>query len=555
MTVDFNESALSKFEHLNLDNQNAIVTQGQDQQLQSTQNLGSNPLRWIRSDATQQANNAVRTELLKSLGEAFGIKQGIGQDGQGRTTFSKDFMNKLKSLLGADLKAADFGVDEATGLVSSGKPLTKRRIDAIMAQATAFKELSGESISQNLDAFQSKFKAMIKDLDSPGTKELISKLPVSDGQRQKLQEGLRSIQSCLNFASQGGASSLIAKDDQAMYNDPSLGNRFQVRDAETNKFVPLNKFGDINEQFMKQTGLTIKLGGNRGIDSFSYSYSESNYDHSDDGSIVSGMRNEIDKKVDQYTSGLLDTYMLSKQAGNLDRFLTLLAGAGDSIEERIGLINGFKEVEINSVGIKEFYKNNLGTALTAIINEARKDDPKAPWESIREKAYDQLRGKKAAIANLSKFGFTPVPVGGNAMVKVITMADIERLGSLIAYDFNNNNLGTAITDRLEALQRDHSGKLDPLTWEEARDFLHTKLKGEKLPICALDGGNFIPAYDEAGDLQVREASEQEIDTLGEQIFNHMNRDIIMAQIEEEREAREVISQISKDMDPILHPRN
>ena len=74
-----------------------------------------------------------RTELLCSLGNAFGLN-GMGQNKDGVTTFSKSFMDKLQKLLGDEFKRNDFGISD-DGTVTSGKPLTQRRVSAIVKQA------------------------------------------------------------------------------------------------------------------------------------------------------------------------------------------------------------------------------------------------------------------------------------------------------------------------------------------------------------------------------------------------------------------------------------
>ncbi|MCR5084982.1 MAG: hypothetical protein K6A65_05710 [Succinivibrionaceae bacterium] len=351
MPINFNEQALSQFRNLSLDNQNAIVTQGQDNQLQSTETLGNSPLRWIRSDATQQANNAVRTELLKSLGEAFGIKQGIGQDGQGRATFSKDFMDKLKSMLGADLKAVDFGVDRSTGLVSSGKPLTKRRIDAILAKATKIASeadtlarlagtLAGLSIRENRSAFQEKFDLVQKDLDKPSTLKAAKGVGLESEDKDLVMLGICKAQQCINFFDGGGAKNLLRINENAA----GHGSRFRILDADRSQIKSLKGPGDLSEKFRMQTGHTIKLSDD--LARLAFSPAQPGEGPRDDQAILRAMQEEIDQKVEQYTVALLDTYMQSKQAGKLGSFFSVLASAGDSIEGRLEKIKAFSADEL-----------------------------------------------------------------------------------------------------------------------------------------------------------------------------------------------------------------
>lgn len=64
---------------------------------------------------------------MKALGKAFGLE--IQYDGD-KASFSDDFMRKLEEILGDEFRRSDFGIKN--GEVASGKPLTQRRIKAIV---------------------------------------------------------------------------------------------------------------------------------------------------------------------------------------------------------------------------------------------------------------------------------------------------------------------------------------------------------------------------------------------------------------------------------------
>ena len=124
-----------------------------------------------RSAADKVANNEARTALLKALGQAFHVDGMTETDG--KTTFSKDFMKTLEKILGSDFKRGDFGIN-SKGEVTSGKPLTMRRIKAIVDKA----DFVGKG-SFNLSVYEKKLDAIMKDLK-------IDKL--SDKDLQKLAE-------------------------------------------------------------------------------------------------------------------------------------------------------------------------------------------------------------------------------------------------------------------------------------------------------------------------------------------------------------------------------
>ena len=126
MSLDI--TSLASFRNVNLGGRNAIANLGQDDTVVKKNSYYGSIGKVFRLGNAKAANNAVRTELLRSLGQAFGLS-GMKEDG-GKVRFSKDFMDKLESYLGAAFKREDFGIG-ADGTVSSGKPLTQRRILAV----------------------------------------------------------------------------------------------------------------------------------------------------------------------------------------------------------------------------------------------------------------------------------------------------------------------------------------------------------------------------------------------------------------------------------------
>ena len=108
----------------NRDGENAIKKAGEY----------SGPLSALgRKDVEKAANNEMRTELLKALGTAFGIEGMTVLDGKAR--FTKGFLRNLERKIGADFKRTDFKLD-SEGYVISGRPLTARRIKAIISKVT-----------------------------------------------------------------------------------------------------------------------------------------------------------------------------------------------------------------------------------------------------------------------------------------------------------------------------------------------------------------------------------------------------------------------------------
>ena len=135
MAIQFNPNALSRFSNVDFGDDNAIANLGKGDGLVQKDKLGTFLLKPFRAPSTRDRNNAVRTELLKALGQAFDIR-GVSEGDGGKTTFSAEFMDRLEELLGPDaFRRGDFGIKN--GEVKSGKPLTQRRITAIVDAARA----------------------------------------------------------------------------------------------------------------------------------------------------------------------------------------------------------------------------------------------------------------------------------------------------------------------------------------------------------------------------------------------------------------------------------
>ena len=100
-----------------------------------------------RSPLDCDRNNAMRTALLNALGDAFSCS-GLLNDNKDR--FSAAFMSKLERLIGSDFNRSDFGVNKQ-GYVKSGRPLTARRITAILSHIDRVDQAGRNMDRQGLD--------------------------------------------------------------------------------------------------------------------------------------------------------------------------------------------------------------------------------------------------------------------------------------------------------------------------------------------------------------------------------------------------------------------
>ena len=112
MAIQFNLNALSRFSNVNFGDNDAIANLDGGNGLVQNEKLGFILTRKFRSSTAEKQNNAVRTEFLKALGNAFGLNEGIVVN-NGKTTFTDQFMNRLEEILGPAFKRGDFGIKNA----------------------------------------------------------------------------------------------------------------------------------------------------------------------------------------------------------------------------------------------------------------------------------------------------------------------------------------------------------------------------------------------------------------------------------------------------------
>lgn len=100
--------------------------------------------RWFRDAPSRQDNNIARTKLLQALGNTLNIG-GMVTGENGKVTFSLDFMKVLEAKLGSKvLETGDFKVKD--GEVTSGRPLTERRVRAIVDRVRELAAADNEAV-------------------------------------------------------------------------------------------------------------------------------------------------------------------------------------------------------------------------------------------------------------------------------------------------------------------------------------------------------------------------------------------------------------------------
>ena len=314
-----------------------------------------------RSKIEKAANNEMRTELLKALGDAFGLQ--VLTDNDGKARFTRDFLRTLERNIGAEFKRDDFKLD-ADGYVCSGRPLTARRIKAIIAKVTSATLGPGTSGSSAGKAGKSGKSAgagksgpvktqfgLRKEIYNP----YFDKLDVIKGKIRQakapehVQKFYARIEKSLDYlANQLDTDRLEegADDCSALRNTMEyqfgvieLGekprpdmNKFEYYDPKQGKYVPLKSTGDFS-----QNCLWHAIGGglihlerathvNENGDKVTFNTRKS--------PDIQPLRKYIADTLRLLVSKAIDLYFASEEAGKLDEFFNHLHNPGACIEDQ-----------------------------------------------------------------------------------------------------------------------------------------------------------------------------------------------------------------------------
>ncbi len=431
----FNMAALDSFNKAICDNENAIVNVDRNNNDRIRQNgtfKSGNIFRWMRSPATKAANNEVRTQLLKSLGEAFGLN-GMTTRSDGKVRFSQEFITDLRNRLGADLKIEDFGISR-DGLVTSGKPLTVRRIRDIIDNAAASQKVFDVNVyKRKLDKVMSEMKSF----DSTSS-----------------LGGLKDAGQCLSFLEKLGSNSLVREDPNYEYlyeasNDDEEREklvRFQYYDVDKQEYVPMKTIEDLayHLNHKDRLGMPVHLE-NQPFRPNKYT-DDSKFDEN-------ALNKYIMNCVTNYIQFMVDLHDDCKKAGKLHEYTVKMNHPGGCMEQRIKNATDFKqelhvtELSDNEVDqVREMQRiADTGSAeplhkcifaeLNAIItdpNAEQGDD----WAAYADRIKKNLCGQKHPITEYfvndeGKADFRPVMQNGKPLVREITAEDLDIIGPKI----------------------------------------------------------------------------------------------------------------------------
>ena len=439
--MTFDASRISTFSGAQFASANSIAKLDTDGDIKSGGTYHGAMSAIFRTSAAKESNNAVRTELLKSLGQAFGLS-GMSE-ADGKVSFSKDFMDQLESILGKDVfKRDDFKIG-ADGTVTSGRPLTSRRISAIVTKAEevgatrCLVRVGGGEYDAT--AYEADFKtiqqAIARRKDTTETLSLFSdeKEPVTYVPYPRLTEYYKHVGKCMEFLNKD-FEGLISENEEWVSNERSGKSnegvaRYVITDPKTQARIPMHSAGDLVHYF----SFTNPIG----------LFEPSLYPNIPRGGIktpeaLGALKDYVRSTLKTYVQSSIDLYFDANEAGKLDDFVEEINSAHlacmDNRTEftiatraKLGLfVDAVPEVADHDV------KTNLDQCVYQEIGLASKKIPNARvWNDIAGEVKQALVGKVRPIGTVDESGrFEPLMEGGKPVVRAITEEDVDRIGPI-----------------------------------------------------------------------------------------------------------------------------
>ena len=380
----------------------------------------------FRMSGAKNANNAVRTELLSALGRAFEINEGIGSNSQGKTTFSPRFMDRLSEILGPAFKRDDFGISP-DGTVDSGKPLTKRRITAILDRAklvgkSDFKDYDCDATQFKYDYVSKKIKSLPEDGDVRKRFGLVKK--IMDFNKKELPRLITD-----NY--------MFDKSKEINELNPA-GYVLKVDEKGEESIVPLLKIDNVSQYLQDHLGISLHINDN----------------------ILNGRRNvKIDdlenpwqqildyvgKVLKTFVSESLDLYIEAEEKGLEDKYPNAIGGA--CMEAKIENLMNFKcnyllesgPAAVHDAGMP--LQDCMGKEIKLLI-EDEKDDSKMTWDYVAKKVKQKLVGQVRPIYTatverdendeITSVKYEPArDINGQPLVREVEPEDLDKIGEAV----------------------------------------------------------------------------------------------------------------------------
>ena len=385
MPVTFDAKPMEFFGSADFKNDNAIVQLGGDRQLKSDSTFSSaNIFRWMRGPETRQQNNEIRTQLLKSLGESFGLS-GMGTGANGEITFSKDFMDKLEKLIGPAFKRDDFGVPAEGGAVSSGKPLTARRLNAIRASAGVY-DVSDFS----LDAYKQKVGAILREQFGIDTtlglsKEKFQALTKND----PALEVYAGIEKSIDFL-QNGFKDFVREepsyslDKEFGESDEKLAQhavKFEVKDPETGEYKDMRTHSCSDSLFKILRGNLIHTERA----DFSYAASRD----------IAPLKKYVGDTLKGFIKNGVDAYLEAKMNGKLGELMQHLEKPGACTEDKVMKFYEFRQ---------KHFQAKVDTGLETELNRIINNTAFTPFDKVLETEIEAITEQHPEFKTWKEYG-------------------------------------------------------------------------------------------------------------------------------------------------------
>ena len=423
MSMEINTTHLAMFRDVKLEGENAIANVGTDgKSVVQNKKLGSLISRLFRSKTEESLNNAARTALLKSLGQAFGLS-GMTESG-GTTKFSADFMKKLEGILGRDvLKTGDFKIS-SDGTVSSGKPLTKRRIDAIINKAVLVSPgaYNYADYKAKLDYVRTRLDAMPATMDKSDVEGAKKKFNLAEKMMDFVKDEIPGL--------------VVANDPDDIFDyDPTIDAplMFKMRtEGGGTRNAALNSFSAINSYVGERIGAPFHLQENI-LNKFNARLSD-----------VKDPKKQIPEYfknvMTAYATTIIDLFIECEKLGKLDKFIGVLNEKVICAEARTSSLIEFRLKEIPSEDGPVVTHNSdqpldqcIGREIAAMVEKnpdlMESDDFKDFAEEIKKNLVGTIRPITVPQHTAGGIKFVPLMDGNNKpVVRAITAEDIDRLG-------------------------------------------------------------------------------------------------------------------------------
>ena len=424
MSMEINTTHLAMFRDVKLGSENAIANVGTDgTSVVQNKELGSLFSRLFRSKTEESLNNAARTALLKSLGQAFGLS-GMTESG-GTTKFSADFMKKLEGILGRDvLKTGDFKIS-SDGTVSSGKPLTKRRIDAIINKAVLVSPgaYNYADYKAKLDYVRTRLDAMPATMDKSDVEGAKKKFNLAEKMMDFVKDEIPGL--------------VVANDPDDIFDyDPTIDAplMFKMRtEGGGTRTAALNSFSAINSYVGERIGAPFHLQENILGGKFNTRLSD-----------VKDPKKQIPEYfknvMTAYATTIIDLFIECEKLGKLDKFIGVLNEKVICAEARTSSLIEFRLKEIPSEDGPVVTHNSdqpldqcIGREITAMVEKnpdlLESDDFKDFAAEIKKNLVGTIRPITVPQHTAGGIKFVPLMDGNNKpVVRAITAEDIDRLG-------------------------------------------------------------------------------------------------------------------------------